>query len=668
MEKIIFLSPEVDFEIFKDVVANAYRFSDLMLGRLMQLAGEEATVILCSDHGFMSGEFRPMGNPKEPAGPAIWHRRYGIFLMQGPGIKRDERIYGASLIDVAPTILVAAGMPVAKDMDGRPLLEVFERPPEVEVIDSWEKVSGDFESGMHTEEKPLDPAEAEELVQQFAALGYIEDPVEDKDKQFISAEMECMYNLARNYMFVGKPLEAVPLLEELVRRSPWESRFIVQLIQACQKAGLRLQAIELIESAFVLESTKHTLIPIIWAEMQLSLGTAKEQQILEILGRTENLRNANPILLKRVGQIFVKMRRWPDAERVYLKALTINRDDAEVWQGLSRTLARMGRYQESIDAAFEAVGLVHRLPHAHLQLGIGLAKTGDPERAVVALETALQFSPGFVPAHRWLATVYRSQLGNPQKAKEHTDLARQYKTSQDTQTGKLGEADYRSLDVPELPEESERERLLNEERPDRLDPRKPSGKTFVIVSGLPRSGTSLMMQMLDAGGLPPKTDTQRVADEDNPKGYYEWEDIKRVKGKPTMLLEDGLEGKAIKAVTMVLQDLPFAHNYKVIFMNRPIEEVVASQTKMLERVGTQATEDESRDLMRKEMLRHRMQARRRVEANPRVEVLDIDYPSLIANPVETSQLVAEFLGSDRITNPEAMSAVVDPSLYRQKKS
>ena len=196
--------PEDDFEIFKDVVANAYRFSDLMLGRLMQLAGEETTVILCSDHGFMSGEFRPMGNPKEPAGPAIWHRRYGIFLMQGPGIKQDERIYGASLIDVAPTILVAAGMPVAKDMDGRPLLEVFETTPEVQVIDSWEDVSGDFESGMHTEEKPLDPAEAEELVKQFAALGYIEDPIEDKDKQFISAEMECMYNLARNYMFVGQ--------------------------------------------------------------------------------------------------------------------------------------------------------------------------------------------------------------------------------------------------------------------------------------------------------------------------------------------------------------------------------------------------------------------------------------------------------------------------------
>ena len=103
-------------------------------------------------------------------------------------------------------------------------------------------------------------------------------------------------------------------------------------------------------------------------------------------------------------------------------------------------------------------------------------------------------------------------------------------------------------------------------------------------------------------------------------------------------------------------------------MNRPIEEVIASQTKMLTRDGTPETEDENQDRMRMEMLRHRVRARRRLEANPRVEVLDVDYPSLIENPIEMSQLIAEFLGSERIANPEAMSVVVDPSLYRQKTS
>jgi Type I phosphodiesterase / nucleotide pyrophosphatase len=112
-----------DFDLYKDVVRGAYRFHDMMLERLLQLAGPETTVILCSDHGFESGSQRPRGTPREPAGPAIWHRQYGIFVIAGPNIKKDERIYGASLIDIAPTVLTLLNVPIGEDMDGRPLLE-----------------------------------------------------------------------------------------------------------------------------------------------------------------------------------------------------------------------------------------------------------------------------------------------------------------------------------------------------------------------------------------------------------------------------------------------------------------------------------------------------------------------------------------------------------------
>jgi predicted AlkP superfamily phosphohydrolase/phosphomutase len=81
-----------DFALYRDVVKGAYRFHDMMLERLLELAGPETTVILCSDHGFESGSQRPHGTPREPAGPAVWHRQYGILVMAGPGIKRDERI------------------------------------------------------------------------------------------------------------------------------------------------------------------------------------------------------------------------------------------------------------------------------------------------------------------------------------------------------------------------------------------------------------------------------------------------------------------------------------------------------------------------------------------------------------------------------------------------
>ena len=142
--------------MYKDVVKGAYRFHDMMLERLLDLAGPETTVILCSDHGFESGSQRPRGTPREPAGPAAWHRQYGIFVMAGPGIRRDERIYGASLIDVAPTVLTLFDLPIGEDMDGRPLLEAFEEMPKVKTIPSWEHVDG--ESGMHSGAQQLDPA------------------------------------------------------------------------------------------------------------------------------------------------------------------------------------------------------------------------------------------------------------------------------------------------------------------------------------------------------------------------------------------------------------------------------------------------------------------------------------------------------------------------------
>ena len=101
--------PEKDFEIYQGVVEGGYRFHDMMLGVLLHLAGPETAVILLSDHGFHSDHLRPRHIPREPAGPAVQHRHYGIVAMRGPGIKKDERIYGASLLDICPTVLTLLG-------------------------------------------------------------------------------------------------------------------------------------------------------------------------------------------------------------------------------------------------------------------------------------------------------------------------------------------------------------------------------------------------------------------------------------------------------------------------------------------------------------------------------------------------------------------------------
>jgi len=236
--------PEDKFEIYKDVVNNAYRFHDMMLHTLLQLAGPDATVILVSDHGFHSDHLRPRGIPREPAGPAVQHRQFGIVAMRGPHVKQDERIYGATLLDVTPTILTLYGLPVGEDMDGRVLVQAFEEPPAIERIPSWEQVPG--ECGMHPADLRMDPAAAQAVLQQFVALGYIQPPNENQQKAVESAVREANYNLARVLLDSRRPQEALPLLADLARSSD-EARFRQHLAHCHYMLGQRQEAKQILE-------------------------------------------------------------------------------------------------------------------------------------------------------------------------------------------------------------------------------------------------------------------------------------------------------------------------------------------------------------------------------------------------------------------------------------
>ena len=653
---------EEDFEIFKDVVTGAYRFHDLILARLLHLAGPDTTVILCSDHGFQSRELRPLGTPREPTGPAVWHRRFGAFVAKGPGIKKDERIYGASLVDIAPTILTLFGLPVGDDMDGRSLVEIFEEPPEVRRIPSWEEVPGEF--GQHQVEQPLSGEEASELMRQFVALGYIDDPGDNKEKQAEDAEIEAKDNLARNLQWLKKTDQAIPLFEEIVRRASWESRFITQLASAYLDAGYLRQTVRLLESAFDIPRTIDINARLTWAIAQIELGNL-EAGLAILLMIEKNPQARIPAIHNRIADVYLKLGRLQEAERFYRQAIDIHPENAEAYLGLSTLYRRRGMNQETIDAAMTALGLLYRLPMAHLNLGIALARSGDADRAVTALTMALKFGPGMANAHRWLAVIYRTLRDDPIKHAYHQAefLRLRGLATQDKQdAGTRRDAVW---DLPELPSERERTERLFKERPDLVNPRKKSGKTFVLVSGLPRSGTSLMMQMLEAGGLPPKTDGQRQADADNPRGYYEWEAIKRLGKEPKILDEPGLEGRAIKIVSMLLAQLPTNHEYKILFMTRPVEEVVKSQAAMIERLKTEGAAMDEEHLERG-LAAHRDTVLMRLKTHPRATFIEIDYPSLVQSPDEPIARIAEFLGPERLPHPERMRAVIDDSLYRKR--
>ena len=183
-----------------------------------------------------------------------------------------------------------------------------------------------------------------------------------------------------------------------------------------------------------------------------------------------------------------------------------------------------------------------------------------------------------------------------------------------------------------------------------------------IVSGLPRSGTSLMMQMLGGGGMPLLTDGVRLADEDNPRGYFEFEPVKRTKTDSAWLAD--ARGKAVKMVYLLLRDLPPAHSYRVILMRRDLQEVVASQGAMLQRTGKAGaglSEAQMAGIFAREMTAIAQWLR----SQPNFTVLEVEHSACLRSPREVANALNAFVGGG--LDESAMAAAVDPALYRRSR-
>lgn len=183
-----------------------------------------------------------------------------------------------------------------------------------------------------------------------------------------------------------------------------------------------------------------------------------------------------------------------------------------------------------------------------------------------------------------------------------------------------------------------------------------------IVSGLPRSGTSMMMRMLEAGGMQVLIDGIRTADEDNPKGYYEFERVKQIEHDQSWL-EDA-KGKAVKMVSALLKHLSRDYTYKLIFMRRKIKEILASQKQMLIKRG-EPTDTVSPEKMTGLFRQHLRLVEAWIDQQPNIEVIYVSYNEILENPVEQAKRVNQFL--DYILNVESMVSVVDRTLYRQRR-
>ena len=678
---------ERDFELYHNVVSMAYQFHDEMLGTLIEKAGEGATVVLLSDHGFHPDHLRAASIPDIPAGPAIEHRDFGVLAIGGPGIRKNELLHGPSLLDVAPTILTLYGLPVGEDMDGRVLSQAFVKTPQVSFIPSWEEVPG--ADGRHPPHTRPDLVAAQAALEQMIALGYIERPDENRETAVDNTNRELRYNLGEAYQDGGRHAEAREIFTALCKADADEQRFAVRLFVSCQALGLHQEMRRIVDDlggrrralweeaktkidafarltverarekrkdetppepeALLSADERRELArwrnlaryqPLVTDSLKAQVLTAEKRyaEALAALERVTEGHLVRPALLLQKADLYQRLGRKRDARQAYEKALAMDPDYAPAHLGLCRMALLRGQFAAAAHSALDALQRVYHDPLAHFLLGRALAGMKEYERSAEAFRAAISFNPNFPEAHARLAALLEQHLGDIESAREHRRLARRMQAK---------------TPAPQ-PQVTGLQSLWS----------RPSAchDALVVVTGLPRSGTSLLMQMLAAGGMAIASDDLRPADEDNPRGYLEYEPVKRLLKDSRWLFE--ARGKAIKIIAPLLAALPPGLACRVILSERDLDEVLDSQERMLLRRHQPATTPERRSMLKAEYLRTLDRVKAMLARRPATELLVIDHSAAISDARTAAARINEFLGGG--LDVAKMAAAVEPALHRNR--
>lgn len=349
-----------------------------------------------------------------------------------------------------------------------------------------------------------------------------------------------------------------------------------------------------------------------YIEGMFLLAINKPRKALPLLQRVQEKSPANVDLCLNIGKVLMQRKNYPEAEKYFIKALAVDETNARAHHGLGLSYLKRNRLEEALDEFITAVEYNFALSHAHYHLGETLYKMNKYKEAAEAFEVAVRLAPGMTRAHRWLSEIYTNNLQMKDKAMEHDEFVK---------NNIRGEV--------------------------------------IVVSGLPRSGTSMMMQMIAAGGVQVLTDEQRASDNNNPKGYMEFEPVKSIHkdnrwvGKAT--------GKAIKVVAPLLQHLPDNFDYKIIFMVRDMDEVLISQQKML---GKPIHKDALPIPLFMAFEKQLEKSKVWLDAQPYIKTLYINYADAVNSPEETAESIESFL--NRELDVDKMVSAVDGNLYRNK--
>ena len=675
---------EQDFELYHNVVPMAYQFHDQMLGTLLEKAGHDTTVILMSDHGFHPDHLRPASIPDIPAGPAIEHRDFGIFVISGPGIQRKELLYGPSVLDVAPTILALYGLAVGHDMDGKVLSEAFAEAPQVAFIPSWEDVP--CADGSHPEHARVDPVAAHEAMQQMIALGYIERPDENRAAAVEKTVRELRYNLGEAYQAGGRHAEAHQIFSQLHAADPDEQRFAVRLFVCCQALGLTDEMRRIVDDqdgrrralfeearaknqeqegrdpADLSDEERRELAR--WRQLahyqpavvdylkaQLLISDRRYLEALDALEQIAKAHLVRPGPLLQTADLYLRLGRWREAQQVCETALAIDADNAQAYLGLARVALRRRKFDEAAHSALNALQRIYHDPVAHFLLGRALTGMREFERAAEAFRVAISFNPNFPEAHLRLASLLGQRLGDADGAREHRRLAR---SMRNRRVHKVRQPLPDAVRAPGIASAAGTP-LPAENAP-------PLSESLIVVTGLPRSGTSMLMQMLAAGGLSILSDELRPADEDNPRGYLEFEPVKNLLASSKWLFE--ARGRAVKIVLPLLAAFPAGLASRVILCERDLDEVLDSQDTMLRRSNQPVATPQRRKQLKNEYARAVARAKAMLSRRPATRLLVIEHGAAVCNSLAAAEKINQFLGAG--LDIAKIAAAIDPALHRNR--
>ena len=397
-----------DSELYRGVVTAAYQFHDMMLGRLLELAGDDATVLIVSDHGYRPAQPRS-SEPAEAAAArtlealSLEHRPQGICVLRGRRVRSGETIEGASLLDVTPTVLTLLGLPVGADMDGRAWVEMMDGLPRAkEPVPSWDRVPGN--AGQHAGElRAESPAESLEAVRHLIALGYVDPPDDDVREAIDRTLAENRFNLARSLLDARQPDQAIAMLERLVRDRPGHPGYNAALFEAYYLAGRSADGRRIAEAMWA-RGHRGPLANLAMAAV--CVAERKPDTALRHLEEAERVNPNLPGLHVLAGRAWLRLRAWDRAQRAFEAALRSDADDESAWHGLACVALGLGDHERAAEHALRAVALRADYAEAHYHLGVALSLLGRARDAEMALRRCLSLRPGLLAAHGRLLDLY----------------------------------------------------------------------------------------------------------------------------------------------------------------------------------------------------------------------------------------------------------------------